>query len=74
MPKMSKNGILNVFELFFLKDINIHVNIGVGDSFLKRTSNRMSEIFYFRCNSPIFIEHGELCKNNFDIIMDTPQK
>lgn len=58
---------------FFLSDINIYVNIGIGDSFLKKELG-MSEIFYFRWNSPIFIEHGELCKNNFDIIMDTPQK
>lgn len=34
MPKISKNGILNVCELFFLSDI--YVNIGIGDSFLKK--------------------------------------
>lgn len=69
MPKMSRNGILNVFELFFLNDINIHMNIGIGDSLKKKNSNGMSEIFYFRCNSPIFIEYVGFYKHNFDIIM-----
>lgn len=69
MPKISKNGILNIFELFFLDDINNYVNIGIAD-----TQMECQNCIYFRCNSPIFIEYGDLCKNNFDIIMDTPQK
>lgn len=69
MFKIFKNGILNVCEFFFLSDINIYVNIGIGDFFLKKEFG-MLEIFYFCWNFFIFIEYGELCKNNFDIIMD----
>lgn len=32
MPKIFKNGILNIFELFFLDDINNYVNIGIADT------------------------------------------
>lgn len=34
---------------------------------------KYSKIFYFLCNSPIFIKYGKICKNNYKIIIYIPQ-
>lgn len=62
MPKIFRNGVLNVFELFFFLDhINIYVNIGIADTFLNKNWN-VKNVFIFVIISLYSLSMGNYVK------------
>lgn len=65
MPKIFKNGILNVFELFFffLDHIKIYVNIGIADTFLNKNFKwNVKNVFIFVVISLYSLSMGNYVK------------
>lgn len=64
MPKIFKNGILNVFELFFFLDhIDTYVNKGIADTFLNKNFKwKVKNVFIFVVISLYSLSMGNYVK------------